>query len=209
MLSRRALFVGILGVLVAPRSLLARRKQKKRKHENSHRDHSVLVSKFMEGRIWNPAAPEIVVVNHSIFPADDVTAAVGLWQLPRVPSLRVVQAEPLPCSKLRAQRGVVLLCMGPATDALIGGRMFSYTNQRVAHNKRKTHARQQYREAAIVWIVDRHETSSAVRRNVVAHEVGHALGLPHLSCDCVMSPDARGYTTLAPEDLAALRLLYP
>jgi len=174
-----------------------------RKHR--HRQRPSLVVQHGLGHRWPPDLSEILVINHSHVAAEEVEAGVVLWNLPGVPLLRVVQAAPLPCKRLRPRRGTVMLCS--TIDPTNVGWERSYTNEA---ERGKTRKRQRYTQAAMIGIDQSNEFTFSAYRDVISHEMGHALGLRHIdSCQCIMNQHLFGVSALAPEDIAALRRLYP
>lgn len=169
-----------------------------------------LIWRDLANHAWSPNHPSIQVINRSDYSQDEIANALAVWALPGVPMTVLTQDTPIFCNRVRPIKGAVVICNAPDDE---GGAGWVRRYTRWKKNARGNHKRMQDIHAGVIWLYDRPNQPTWALRVIVAHEFGHALGLPHLPCDkCLMnaSPWGDAFTDeLGMEDLAALRQLYP
>ncbi|MFT4038459.1 MAG: hypothetical protein QM692_09790 [Thermomicrobiales bacterium] len=177
---------------------------------------AVLVNQDLTGSAWRSGV--IAVENNSSYPPAEIAYALQAWQDAGAPQMYLQQGAPTPCTAVQPKRGTIILCDGVpwwTGDAPVGGFTANYTDGPVKiKNKKKKGKRAPAPvaapaiQASVVWLFPPRWTDPGVLRYIPTHELGHALGLGEMTCDCVMSPIISDINVLTSDVVGVVNSLY-
>ncbi|MFT4038460.1 MAG: hypothetical protein QM692_09795 [Thermomicrobiales bacterium] len=169
-----------------------------------------LVNRDLTGSAWTQDS--VTVVNRSSYPSEYIAYAARLWSETSAPNLTVTQEAATPCTSVRPQAGVIIICDGvPWWEGAnpVAGFTANYAVKPKAKKGKGKRKAAPAIAATVIWLFEPGWDDPGVLRYIPSHELGHALGLGEMDCACVMSPMVSDYDTLAHEEWEAMKAIYP
>ena len=173
------------------------------------RSKKQLINRTLVGARWTQDV--VTVLNRSSYDRAAIEYAAKLWGGTNAPQLVVQHEAPTPCDASKPVRNVIILCDGSPWWEGASGTIAGFTANYAAPRKKKgkKNRKSPTIQASVIWLYPPRWTDEKILQYIPAHELGHALGLGEMTCECVMTPVVSDFNVLAPEEIAAVNAIYP